>query len=93
MKRIIVSNSDSSINKSQINKQLDEYAFKGYRILCFATKIINPEDYNNWAKDFQEASNSISQRNLKIAKLADIIEQDLHLLGATAIEDKLQKVF
>ncbi len=38
----------------------------------------------------QRAANSITDRAVKLAAVAEIIEKDLDVLGATAIEDKLQ---
>lgn len=39
-----------------------------------------------------EAATSIQDRSEKIQRVAELIERDLFLLGATAIEDKLQDV-
>ena len=41
---------------------------------------------------YHEAATSLDQRDLKTQQVAELIEKDMILLGATAIEDKLQKV-
>ncbi len=41
---------------------------------------------------YREASTAINNRNQLVANVAEKIEQDLILLGATGIEDKLQDV-
>jgi phospholipid-translocating ATPase len=41
---------------------------------------------------YREASTAINNRNELVAAIADKIEQNLILLGATGIEDKLQDV-
>lgn len=53
--------------------------------------------YNNvifvvqdWANTYHKASIAIQDRELKIEEAAMLIENNLRLLGATAIEDKLQ---
>uniref|UniRef100_A0A914CRH5 Phospholipid-transporting ATPase n=1 Tax=Acrobeloides nanus TaxID=290746 RepID=A0A914CRH5_9BILA len=72
-------------------EQLEEYATKGYRTLCFAMAEIDPEVYQDWARRFHEASISIDRREQKLAEIAEEIENNLLLVGATAIEDKLQE--
>lgn len=64
--------------------------FVGLRTLCIASADIEPEDYEKWNKIFYEASTSIEDRDQKVADAAELIEKNLILLGATAIEDKLQ---
>lgn len=39
---------------------------------------------------YQEASTALDGREAKIEEVANMIETDLYLLGATAVEDKLQ---
>ncbi len=45
-----------------------------------------------WLVRYREASTAINNRNQLVANVAEKIEQDLILLGATGIEDKLQDV-
>ena len=45
-----------------------------------------------WLVKYQEASTAINNRNALVAEVADKIEQNLILLGATGIEDRLQNV-
>jgi phospholipid-transporting ATPase len=52
-----------------------------------------PEDfYNDWNSMHHEASISLEDRENRLAEAADRIERELILIGATAIEDKLQDV-
>lgn len=66
--------------------------YLGYRTLCFASADLNPADYEKWSREFKEATNSIKDRERKIGNVAEKIEQNLRLVGITAIEDKLQEV-
>ncbi|KRX22928.1 putative phospholipid-transporting ATPase IA, partial [Trichinella nelsoni] len=70
---------------------LKEFAASGYRTLCFARADINEEFYVEWNKKFCEASVALHEREKKLEAIAELIEKDLKLLGATAIEDKLQE--
>ncbi|OHT08713.1 phospholipid-translocating P-type ATPase, flippase family protein [Tritrichomonas foetus] len=71
-------------------QHLRDFAADGLRTLCCAYKIIDEGFYNSWAARFNEANCLIEGREQAVAEIADEIERDLHLLGATAIEDKLQ---
>ncbi|KGU12805.1 phospholipid-translocating P-type ATPase, flippase [Candida albicans L26] len=70
---------------------LEDYANEGLRTLCIASKVLDPQVYDNWNKRYREASSSISDdREVLMGQLEEEIEQDLVLLGGTAIEDRLQ---
>lgn len=47
-------------------------------------------EYQDWNARYHEASVSLDDREEQIAIISDEIEHDLRLLGATAIEDRLQ---
>jgi len=76
--------------KDQTDDALEEFANKGLRTLCLAYKDLSNEDYEDWAHRYHEASVSLEQREEKMEDLASALERDLTLLGATAIEDRLQ---
>mgnify|MGYP002393443870 CR=1 FL=1 len=67
------------------------FAQEGLRTLAFAMKQIPPEVYGEWFQRFKLASVATEGRAKLIDSLADEIERDLFLVGATAIEDKLQE--
>lgn len=69
---------------------LESFAAEGLRTLCIASKIISEERYESWSTKYYEASTSLENRSEKLDEIAEVIENDLFLLGATAIEDKLQ---
>jgi len=47
-------------------------------------------EYDEWSVRYNEATVALEDREEKLAAISDEIEQDLRLLGATAIEDRLQ---
>lgn len=72
-------------------QHLEEYATEGLRTLCLAMREIPEEEYQQWSKIFEKASTDVSgNRAEELDKAAELIEHDFVLLGATAIEDKLQ---
>lgn len=71
-------------------RHLEDFAAEGLRTLCIASKIVLEEEYSSWLKKYYEASTSLDNRSDKLDEVANLIEGGLFLLGATAIEDKLQ---
>ncbi|TPX53768.1 hypothetical protein PhCBS80983_g06168 [Powellomyces hirtus] len=69
---------------------LEEYANEGLRTLCIAYRDVSDEEYAEWAKVYEKAATTINNRGEMLDKAAELIEKDLFLLGATAIEDRLQ---
>ncbi|KZV78063.1 phospholipid-translocating P-type ATPase, partial [Exidia glandulosa HHB12029] len=69
---------------------LEDYATEGLRTLCIASREIPESEYQTWSAIYDQAAAMISGRGDALDKAAEIIEKDMFLLGATAIEDKLQ---
>ncbi|KAB2073140.1 hypothetical protein ES319_A07G063600v1 [Gossypium barbadense] len=75
----------------QAKEHIEEYADAGLRTLVLAYREINEEEYVEFNEKFTEAKNIVSaDREEMIEEVAESIERDLILLGATAVEDKLQ---
>ncbi|XP_035707274.1 phospholipid-transporting ATPase IB [Folsomia candida] len=71
-------------------EHLDFFAASGLRTLCVGIKILSEEEHKKWDVDFQVAVNSVIDRDEEVNKAAELIENNLTLVGSTAIEDKLQ---
>ncbi|XP_062984436.1 phospholipid-transporting ATPase ID-like isoform X2 [Elgaria multicarinata webbii] len=76
--------------KEETTTHLDEFAGEGLRTLVVAYKDLEETYFEDWQKRHHEASTSLEDREEKLSELYEEIERDLMLLGATAIEDKLQ---
>jgi phospholipid-transporting ATPase len=61
------------------------------RTLCIAFREISESEYKQWSAIYDQAASTINGRGEALDKAAEIIEKDMFLLGATAIEDKLQE--
>jgi phospholipid-translocating ATPase len=71
-------------------QHLEEFATEGLRTLLYAQRYIPESDYKEWKQTYDEATTSLQDRQAKIEAAGEMIEQSLDLVGATAIEDKLQ---
>ena len=82
---------NNSPNKEITSEHLQEFSDKGLRTLCCSYKILDPDYFSNWINRLNEVNCLIEGREIEFNNLSNEIEQDLILLGATAIEDKLQE--
>ncbi|KAI6072201.1 Phospholipid-transporting ATPase IK isoform X1 [Aix galericulata] len=71
-------------------RALDRFAEETLRTLCLASKVVSEAEYCEWSQRHQEASILLQDRMWQLDSLYEEMEQNLELLGVTAIEDKLQ---
>ncbi|ELK09042.1 Putative phospholipid-transporting ATPase FetA [Pteropus alecto] len=71
-------------------EHLDDFASEGLRTLMVAYRELDNSFFHAWSKKHSEACLSLENRENKISSVYEEIEKDLMLIGATAIEDKLQ---
>lgn len=69
---------------------LETFAREGLRTLCIAHRELSEEEYNIWSRSHDEAAAAMSDRELRLEEVSSAIEQELSLIGGTAIEDRLQ---
>jgi phospholipid-translocating P-type ATPase (flippase) len=71
-------------------QHLREFADDGLRTLCCAYRVITTDEFDDWIHQYREATCLIQDRDARVDEVCNAIECNLTLLGATAIEDKLQ---
>ncbi|XP_023393872.1 phospholipid-transporting ATPase IK [Pteropus vampyrus] len=69
---------------------ITSFAQETLRTLCLAYKKVDEDAYKDWHQRHQEASILLQNRAHALHQLYEEMEQNLQLLGATAIEDRLQ---
>mmetsp|Transcript_17125 Transcript_17125/g.24863 ORF Transcript_17125/g.24863 Transcript_17125/m.24863 type:complete len:1786 (+) Transcript_17125:45-5402(+) len=74
-----------------IQAHLGDFASEGLRTLVLGVRILTEGECESWLKQYNAASSSIKNRSKLLTDAALAIERSLHIVGATAIEDKLQK--
>ncbi|KAH8505874.1 hypothetical protein H0E87_012901 [Populus deltoides] len=85
------SGKDDHARRSATYSHLTEYSSQGLRTLVIAARDLTEEELELWQCRFDDASTSLTDRAARLRQTAALIECDLNLLGATAIEDKLQE--
>ncbi|XP_038962779.1 probable phospholipid-transporting ATPase IM isoform X6 [Rattus norvegicus] len=76
---------------SLTSDHLSEFAGEGLRTLAIAYRELDDKYFKMWQKMLEDANSAIAERDERISGLYEEIERDLMLLGATAVEDKLQE--
>uniref|UniRef100_A0A8C2ICB1 Phospholipid-transporting ATPase n=1 Tax=Cyprinus carpio TaxID=7962 RepID=A0A8C2ICB1_CYPCA len=74
----------------RLHPSCSEFAGEGLRTLVLAYKDLDEEYFSEWKQRHHESSVALEDREEKLEKLYEEIEKDMMLIGATAVEDKLQ---
>ncbi|XP_035390770.1 probable phospholipid-transporting ATPase IH isoform X2 [Electrophorus electricus] len=75
---------------ARVQEHVEHNAVEGLRTLCVAYKKLSGEDYEEVCHHLSSARLALHDRDKKLAEAYDLIERDFILLGATAVEDRLQ---
>lgn len=81
---------NESVIISNTFQHLFQFASEGLRVLLYGHRFITSKEYQAWKHIYRQATTAFENRQVKIEQAARMIEVDLELTGATAIEDKLQ---
>ena len=74
-------------------KTLDDielFCKEGLRTLILGYKDVTEDEYEEWNTVFHKAETALEDRDNKIDEASKLMERDFIIIGATAIEDKLQ---
>ncbi|KAL2099677.1 hypothetical protein ACEWY4_004071 [Coilia grayii] len=77
-------------HKETTQESLDIFANETLRTLCLCYKDISHAEFEAWSRKHKEASVALGNREEALDNVYELIEKDMLLIGATAIEDKLQ---
>ena len=72
-------------------QHINDFAADGLRTLLYGFRRISEDEYVKWRQIYLDATTSLVDRQMRIEMAADQIESQLELVGATAIEDRLQR--
>ena len=70
---------------------IDEYAQLGLRTLAVASRELSQAELERIEEKLRAAKRVLTERERKVQEVYEEVERDLTLLGATAVEDKLQE--
>ncbi|XP_052193706.1 phospholipid-transporting ATPase 1 [Diospyros lotus] len=85
---------DKSLNMNVIRTteaNLHSYSSTGLRTLVVGMRELNATEFEEWQSSYEAASTALIGRAALLRKVASNIENNLSILGASGIEDKLQQ--
>ncbi|KNE63874.1 phospholipid-translocating P-type ATPase, flippase [Allomyces macrogynus ATCC 38327] len=71
-------------------RHLHDFSEQGLRTLVFAAKPLANDAYARFQAQLDDAARALDDRDARVARVADHYERGFDLLGASAIEDRLQ---
>eukprot|EP00064_Thunnus_orientalis_P002095 superscaffoldBa00000145_g2102 len=74
----------------RIRMHVERNATEGYRTLCVAYKHLSAEEYAQADAGLREARLALQDREEKLMAIYNQVETGMSLIGATAVEDRLQ---
>ncbi|KAJ7489061.1 phospholipid-transporting ATPase 1 [Mycena latifolia] len=77
--------------KEATRRDMEAFANNGLRTLCVAWRVLSQDEYARWGRVYDEATNRVEGRDEAIEAACEEVERGLTILGATALEDKLQE--
>jgi len=77
--------------KEKTTKDMDFFANGGLRTLCIGYRVLEEDEFLRWLRTYEAAQSTIENRDEAIESAAAEVEHSLQILGATALEDKLQE--
>ncbi len=72
-------------------RHINDFATEGLRTLLYGFRFLEEDEYQSWKKIYIDASTSLCNRQEMVERAGALVETNLELAGATAIEDKLQE--
>lgn len=90
LERITTKTDEENKAIDDCNEEIRKFSMEGLRTLIIAYKQLTKDEYEEWEKEYKDASCLMQKREEAVARVARKMEKDFKLLGCTAIEDKLQ---
>ena len=73
-----------------MQSQLGIFASEGLRTLVLGVRVLSEMECADWLRKYNIAATAIENRDEQLTAVAKQIETQIHIVGSTAIEDKLQ---
>lgn len=72
-------------------EHIEEFSTEGLRTLMYSFRWLSKNEYEEFRLKYEAAKTALVDRAKQIEEIGSSIEKDFELVGATAIEDKLQE--
>jgi len=75
----------------QAERYVDLFSKQGYRTLLVGMRVLDEKEYTDWLEIYKIANLNLTKKAEKLEEAYELMESNIHLLGATIVEDKLQE--
>jgi len=76
---------------SKMREAAELLSMEGLRTLSFACKVLQPTEYEEWRKKYDEACAAEENRNYKKNEIRNILEENMNYIGVTGVEGNFIK--
>ena len=80
----------NTVQNKLLRLEVDRLSVEGLRTLLLAKKELSQEEFKRFKVDLENARGDLKDRESLVEQVEDKYERGLELVGATAIEDRLQ---
>ena len=71
--------------------ECESLARDGLRTLVITQKLLLESEFLEWKKKYDDACQALRDREKKVQKVVELLENNMEFLGITGVEDKLQE--
>ena len=87
---VIMENKVQENSRAFLRETCENLASTGLRTLVISQKYVTAEEYENWNKKYELAKTEMENREAKVQKVVEELEEGMEFLCVTGVEDKLQ---
>jgi phospholipid-translocating ATPase len=87
---VIMENKVQENSRAYLRETCENLASTGLRTLVISQKYITHEEYESWNKKYELAKTEMENREAKVQKIIEELEEGMEFLCVTGVEDKLQ---
>lgn len=87
---VIMEEKVGELSRVFLREYCENLASSGLRTLVISQKYVSEEFYQEWAIKYEQANLSMEDREKKVRKVVEELEENMEFLCVTGVEDKLQ---
>ena len=87
---VVMSEKVHENSRAFLNETCENLASTGLRTLVISQKYLTLDEYEEWNKKYENAKTEMENRDEKIQKVVEKLEENMEFLCVTGVEDKLQ---
>ena len=87
---VVMEKKVSESSRASLRENCERLAATGLRTLVISQKFVSYDEYEKWSKKYELAKTEMEDREKKVLKVIEELEEGMEFLCVTGVEDKLQ---